>query len=186
VAEANKRFSGHWQLQASYQWARSLLYAGGAFQSQNFANLSRTGYGRDPNDLINAYGPSSVESTHSFRTSLTYEAPLGVHIGMRYFFDSGRPYGRLVRVPLNQGARNVLAQPRDAYNLPAANDLRFRFDKDFRFSGNMRLRLAWDWINVTNEATPATFGNNSSQATYGQVLSVVDPRRSMLSVRFEF
>ena len=48
------------------------------------------------------------------------------------------------------------------------------------------VRLAWDWINVTNEATPATFGNNSSQATYGQVLSVVDPRRSMLSVRFEF
>ena len=80
----------------------------------------------------------------------------------------------------------MLAQPRDAYNLIAANDLRFRFDKDFRFSHNMRLRLAWDWINVTNAATPATFGNNSSQATYGQVLSVVEPRRSMLSVRFEF
>ena len=186
VVEANKRFSNHWQLQASYQWARSLLYAGGGFQSQNFANLSRTGYGRDPNDLINAYGPSTVESSNSFRTTLTYEAPYGVHLGVRYFYDSGRPYGRLVRVPLNQGSRNVLAEPRGAYNLPAANDLRFRIDKDFRFSGNMRLRLAWDLINATNEATPANYGNNSSVSTYGQVLSVVEPRRSMLSVRFEF
>jgi len=186
VVEANKRFSKGWQLQASYQWARSLIYAGGGFQAQNFANLSRTGFGRDPNDLVNAYGPSSVESSQSFRTTLTYQLPYGVHLGVRYFFDSGRPYGRLVRVPLAQGSRNVLAEPRGAYYLPAANDLRFRIDKDFRFNETMRLRLAWDLINATNEATPATFGNNSSVSTYGQVLSVVEPRRSMLSVRFEF
>jgi hypothetical protein len=186
VIEANKRFSNKWQAQASYQWARSLIYAGGGFQSQNFANLSRTGFGRDPNDLVNAYGPSSVESTHSLRTTLTYEAPLGIHVGVRYFFDSGRPYGRLVRVPLNQGTRNVLAEPRGTFHLIAAHDLRFRFDKDFRLGGSRRLRFAWDLINATNAATPANFGNNSSQGTYGQVLSVVDPRRSMLSVRFEF
>lgn len=186
VIEGNKRFSAKWQALASYQWARSLIYAGGGFQSQNFANLSRTGYGRDPNDLVNAYGPSTVESTHSVRATLTYEAPLGVHVGARYFFDSGRPYGRLVRVPLNQGTRNVLAEPRGAYHLEAANDLRLRFDKDFRLGGSKRLRLAWDLINVTNAATPANFGNNSSQSTYGQVLSVVDPRRSLLSARFEF
>ena len=186
VIEANKRFSAKWQLIASYQWARSLIYAGGGFQSQNFANLSRTGYGRDPNDLINAFGPSGVESTHSGRTTLTYEAPLGVHVGIRYFFDSGRPYGRLVRVPLNQGTRNVLAEPRGSSLLPAAHDLRFRVDKAFMLGGNRRLRFAWDLINVTNAATPANFGNNSSQRTYGQVLSVVDPRRSLLSARFEF
>jgi hypothetical protein len=186
VVEANKRFSAKWQVLASYQWARSLIFAGGAFQSQNFANLSRTGYGRDPNDLINAFGPSTVESTHSVRTTLTYEAPYGVHVGVRYFFDSGRPYGRLVQVPLNQGTRNVLAEPRGAFLLPAAHDLRFRFDKDFKFGGARRLRLAWDLINVTNAATPANFGNNSSQETYGQGLSVVDPRRSLLSARFEF
>jgi carboxypeptidase family protein/TonB-dependent receptor-like protein len=186
VVEANKRFSAKWQALASYQWARSLIYAGGGFQSQNFASLSRTGYGRDPNDLVNAFGPSTVESTHSLRATLTYEAPLGIHVGVRYFFDSGRPYGRLVRVPLNQGTRNVLAEPRGTYHLEAANDLRFRFDKDFRLGGSRRLRLAWDLINATNAATPANFGNNSSQSTYGQVLSVVDPRRSLLSARFEF
>jgi hypothetical protein len=186
VVEANKRFSASWQALASYQWARSLIYAGGGFQSQNFANLSRTGYGRDPNDLINAYGPSSVESTHSVRTTLTYAAPFGIHFGVRYFYDSGRPYGRVVRVPLNQGTRNVLAEPRGTYHLPSANDLRFRLDKDINFGGSRRLRLAWDLINATNADTPANFGNNSSVSTYGQALAVVDPRRSLLSARFEF
>jgi outer membrane receptor protein involved in Fe transport len=184
--EARKRFSSQWQLQSSYQWARSLIYAGGGFQAQNFANLNRNGFGRDPNDLVNAYGPSGIESTHSLRASLTYEAPFGIHVGARYFYDSGRPYGRLVQVPLNQGTRNVLAEPRGDYHLVAAHDLRFRFDKDFRFGGNRRLRLAWDLINATNEATPSTFGNNSSQRTYGQALSYVEPRRSLLSARFEF
>lgn len=186
VIEGRKRFSAQWQLQASYQWARSRLFAGGGLQSQNFANLSRTGYGRDPNDLINAYGASSVESAHSVRTTLTYQAPLGIHIGARYFYDSGRPHGRLVQVPLNQGTRNVLAEPRGSYNLPAAHDLRFRFDKDFTLGPNRRLRLAWDLINVFNVDTPANFGVNSSQDTYFLPLSVVDPRRSLLSVRFEF
>ena len=186
VIEANKRFSASWQLIGSYQWARSQIFAGGGLQAQNFANLGRTGYGRDPNDLINAYGPSSIESEHAVRTTLTYEAPFGVHVGVRYFFDTGRPYGRLVQVRLNQGVRNVLAEPRGAYHLPAAHDLRFRFDKDFRLGGNRRLRLAWDLINVTNEATPANFGINSSQDTYGRALSFVEPRRSLLSARFEF
>jgi hypothetical protein len=186
VVEANKRFSTSWQLLGAYQWARSLLHAGGGLQAQNFATLNRNGYGRDPNDLINAFGPSTVEGTHAIRSTLTYEAPYGIHIGVRYFFESGRPYGRLVQVPLNQGVRNVLAEPRGNYHLPAAHDLRFRFDKDFTFGGTKRLRLAWDLINVTNEATPANFGVNSSQDTYGQALSFVEPRRSLLSIRFEF
>ena len=91
VFEANKRFSGGWQMQATYQWARNLIYAGGGFQSQNFANLSRTGFGRDPNDLVNAYGPSSVESSQSLRATMTYQAPFGIHVGVR---SSSTPAGR--------------------------------------------------------------------------------------------
>src|SRR5262249_41540792 len=186
IIEANKRWSARWQAIASYQWARNLIYATGAFQNQNFANLGPTGYGRDPNDLINGFGPSSVEATHAVRLTTTYEAPWAIHIGVRYFHDSGRPYGRIVRVPLAQGTRNVLAQPRAMYHLEAAKDLGLRLDKDIRFTANRRLRLSWDLINITNNATPATFGNNSSQTTYGSFLTVVEPRRSLLSARFEF
>ena len=39
--EANKRFSSKWQLQASYTWQRSLIYARGTVNSQGFGFLSQ-------------------------------------------------------------------------------------------------------------------------------------------------
>ncbi|PYR02538.1 MAG: hypothetical protein DMG00_28640, partial [Acidobacteria bacterium] len=45
--EANKRLSTRWQLQASYTWQRSLIYARGTVNSQGFGFLSRGAYGSD-------------------------------------------------------------------------------------------------------------------------------------------
>jgi hypothetical protein len=193
VIEANKRFSDKWQVLASYQWARNRLFARGNLQNQNFGNLNvfgQGGYGIDPNDLINAFGPSSVESSNSVRGTLTYQAPLGIHLGVRYFYDTGRPYGRIVNVPLNQGVRQVLAEPRGAFNLPDQHDLRMRLDKDFPLGGaaGRRLRLSLDLINLFNSSTPATLRNNSSQssAVFAEHLTFVEPRRAQVGVRIEF
>ena len=58
VVEANKRFSRSWQMMTLYTGQRNLIYNRGNMATQGFGNLNRNGFGRDPNDLTNAYGPS--------------------------------------------------------------------------------------------------------------------------------
>lgn len=195
VFEVNKRFSSAWQSLASYTWQDSKAFGGGSVTGstqQDFSNLSSTaGYGRDPNDLVNAYGPTATNSTHSVKLSSTYQAPLDFNLGLRYSYESGRPYGRLVIVrSLGQGNVTMLAEPRGAYKLPSVNDFQIRVDKDFRFVGQQRLRMSLDVFNIFNSDTVLTLRNNSSQVTaatpWAQTLSIVRPRTVQIGFRYQF
>jgi outer membrane receptor protein involved in Fe transport len=195
VIEVNKRFSDAWQSLASYTWQESKAFGGGSVTGstqQDFSNLSSTaGYGRDPNDLVNAYGPTATNSTHSVKLSSTYRAPLDFSLGLRYSYESGRPYGRLIIVRgLGQGNVTMLAQPRGSYRLPAVNDFQVRVDKDFRVTSSQRLRVSLDVFNIFNSDTVLTLRNNSSQVTaatpWAQTLSIVRPRTVQLGFRYQF
>jgi hypothetical protein len=197
VFELNKRFSSQWQAQSSYTWQESKAYGGGQVTGstqQDFSSLSATGgYGRDPNDLINAYGPTATNSTHSVKLSTAYVAPWGINIGGRYSYEAGRPYGRLIIVRgmgAGQGDVTILAEPRGAYRLPAVNDFQLRIDKDIEMGQNRKLRLSMDIFNIFNSDTVLTLRNNSSQVSaatpWQQTLSVVRPRTFQLGVRYQF
>ncbi|MGH9385574.1 MAG: TonB-dependent receptor domain-containing protein [Vicinamibacterales bacterium] len=197
VIELNKRFSDRWQAQSSYTWQNSRAFGGGAVTGstqQDFSGLSAAGgYGRDPNDVINAFGPTATNSTHSVKLSSAYVAPWGIHIGGRYSYESGRPYGRLIIVRgmgAGQGDVTILAEPRGSYRLRSVNDFQIRIDKDFSFPGNRRLRLSADVFNIFNSNTVLTLRNNSSQVTattpWAQTLSVVRPRTFQLGARILF
>jgi outer membrane receptor protein involved in Fe transport len=197
VFEMSKRFSDRWQAQSSYTWQDSKAYGGGAVTGstqQDFSGLSAGGgYGRDPNDLLNAYGPTATNSTHSVKLSTAYVARWGINLGGRYSYESGRPFGRLIIVRgmgAGQGDVTILAEPRGAYQLPAVNDFQIRIDKDLNFGGNRRLRLSMDVFNIFNSDTVLTLRNNSSQVTattpWQQSLSVVRPRTVQLGARFLF
>jgi hypothetical protein len=136
---------------------------------------------------MNAFGRLATDTTNAVRVSTTYQAPYGIHLGMRYFYDAGRPYARVVTVRgLRQGSRTVIAEPRGNYQLPSLKDLRLRLDKDVGFGGPRRVRLSLDLINIFNSGTPITVRNNSTQAGFGELLTVVVPRRAQVGVRFEF
>ncbi len=197
VFEVNKRFSDRWQAQSSYTWQDSKAYGGGAVTGstqQDFANLSAAGgYGRDPNDLINAFGPTATNSTHSVKLSTAYAAVWGIHAGGRYSYESGRPHGRLIIVRgmgAGQGDVTILAEPRGSYRLPDVNDFQVRLDKDIAMGGTKRLRLSMDVFNIFNKDTVLTLRNNASQVTattpWAQALSVVRPRTFQLGVRYQF
>lgn len=191
VVSAYKRLSNSWQLHGSYQWqqARGLAGSGLTIGSQAFSNLGTGGFGRDPNDLTNAYGRFASDSTHSFKANFTFEAPYRIHVGLRESYETGRPYGRAITVRgLRQGNRTVLAQVRGTYELPSTNNFQMRFDKDFRFGNERRFRVSLDLINVFNVSTPVSVRNNSSQgeALFGQSLEVFAPRRALLGFRIEY
>jgi len=187
VFEANKRFSQSWQMMTSYTWQRNLIYARGNMATQGNGSLNRNGFGRDPNDLTNAYGRSATDNTHGIRFAGTWAAPWGINLGLRYQFESGRPYARIINARTTQGVRAVIAEGRgDFDSLPALNDIRVRLDKDIGLGGARRIRLSLDLINLLNGDTTTTLVNNSSQSNFGEVLNVVEPRRAQLGIRFEF
>jgi outer membrane receptor protein involved in Fe transport len=191
--QLNKRFSNAWQAQASYTWQDSLAYATGTVTGstqQDFASLSSTaGFGRTPNDLINAYGRTPTNSTNSVKLSSTYRAPLGVVLGARYSYESGRPFGRLITARLNQGNVAILAEPRSAYAMPAVNDLQIRLDKDFRLPNQRSVRLSLDMFNIFDTGTVLTVLNNSTtqgDAGFAQTNTVVRPRTFTVGLRYQF
>ena len=196
VVEFNKRFSDRVQANTSYTWQDSKAFGSGSVSGstqQDFSSLAPgTGFGRDPNDTLNAFGPTATNSEHAVKLSATYILPWGFHLGGRYSYEAGRPYGRQIIVRglgAGQGDITILAETRGNYALPAVNDFQVRLDKDFRF-GERRLRLSADLFNIFNTDTVLTLRNNSSQVTattpWQQSLSVVRPRTVQLGFRFEF
>ncbi|MBI3491715.1 MAG: TonB-dependent receptor [Acidobacteria bacterium] len=191
--QMNKRFSNAWQSTASYTWQDAQAYATGTVTGstqQDFASLSSTGgFGRTPNDLVNAYGPTPTNSTNSVKLSSSYRAPFDVVIGARYSYESGRPFGRLITARLNQGTVAILAEPRGAYYMPAVNDLQIRIDKDLKFAGGRSVRLSLDMFNIFDTDTVLTVLNNSTtqgDAAFAQTNTVVRPRTFTVGVRYQF
>jgi len=191
--QLNKRFSNAWQAQASYTWQDSKAYATGTVTGstqQDFSALSSTaGFGRTPNDLINAYGPTPTNSTNSVKLSSTYRAPLDLVLGVRYSYESGRPFGRLITARLNQGNVTILAEPRGAYHMDAVNDLQIRVDKDVRLPNRHSVRLSLDIFNIFDTGTVLTVLNNSTtqgDAGFGQTNTVVRPRTFTVGLRYQF
>ena len=191
--QANRRFSNAWQAQASYTWQDSQAYATGTVTGstqQDFSSLSSTaGFGRTPNDLVNAYGPTPTNSTNSWKLSSTYRAPMDVAFGARYSYESGRPFGRLITARLNQGNVAILAEPRGAYYMDAVNDLQIRIDKDFKLRSTQSLRLSLDMFNIFDSGTVLTVLNNSTtqgDAGFAQTNTVVRPRTFTVGLRYQF
>jgi outer membrane receptor protein involved in Fe transport len=195
ILQINKRFSDTWQALASYTYQDSKAYGTGTISGntqQDFSSLSSTGgFGRTPNDLVNAYGPTATNAPNSIKLSTTYKAPLDFNFGLRYSYEQGRPYGPLfIARGLAQGSVTVLSEPRGAFTLPPTNDFQIRIDKDFNFTRTQRIRLSMDIFNVLNSATVLTLQNNVSQATaanpYGQTLTIVRPRTLQIGARYQF
>jgi outer membrane receptor protein involved in Fe transport len=196
VVEFNKRFSDRVTMNTSYTWQDSKAYGSGSVSGstqQDFSSLSSTGgFGRDPNDTINAFGPTATNAEHAVKLSAAYNAPWGITLGGRYSYEAGRPYGRQIIVRnmgAGQGDVTILAEARGAYKLPSVNDFQIRLDKDINF-GTRRVRLSTDIFNIFNSETVLTLRNNSSQVTantpWQQTLSVVRPRTVQVGLRVEF
>ena len=130
VVEFNKRFSDRVQANTSYTWQDSKAFGSGSVTGstqQDFSSLSPTaGYGRDPNDTLNAFGPTATNAEHAVKLSATYLLPWDFQLGGRYSYEAGRPYGRQIIVRnmgAGQGDVTILAETRGTYALPGGERL---------------------------------------------------------------
>jgi outer membrane receptor protein involved in Fe transport len=188
VLTLNKRMSQGWQMSSSLTISKAdgVCFTTGGGQGNT--NRPIDPYMRDPNYLVNNSGPLDADRTYVFKVAGSYNLPYDARVAVNYVHQTGVPYARTVQLTgLNQTlARTILATPR-IYRFPSQDTLDLRFEKAFKFSGNMRLAILLDVFNSLNRGAPIRW--ISTVGTSDQYLvpaNLVQPRVAQLGFRFTF
>jgi hypothetical protein len=157
----------------------------------------------NPNQMIptNAVGHDANDQPHAFKLIGSYQAPLGVNVGVNYQALSGLPTDRNFRQTLVQGATTVRAEPRGTYRADFLNLLSLKLDKTFRvhrhagISGFLEVHnllntnAAQNNIGLLTQAFTSQAAFDAARATtsyFGRVQEIVAPRILKLGVRYAF
>jgi hypothetical protein len=186
----DKRFSGKWQMMASYVWS----HARGLLGTSSGDSSSITAFFNNPNVHVNAYGRSSLDSRHQFRLSGTWQAPKEIYFSGYFRYISGLPYTRVIRsqdfgLVLPQGNVSILAEEKGSRELPALAILDLRLEKSFNLGGRFgKFGLMVDMFNVLNANTKTGLETISSTASikFEGMTSITDPRIIRVGARYQF
>jgi hypothetical protein len=109
----------------------------------------------------------------------------GVTIGANLQYFSGKPWAATAQESLNQGSQRILLEPRGSRRLPSQTILDLRVSKSLPAGRFGRVELMADVLNALDStAEEAIATDNKFSSAFGQPTVFVDPRRAMLSVRF--
>jgi hypothetical protein len=190
VLAVEKRHSSGWQAFGSYTLSRDVglqaasgTTAAGA-QSSTVA-LPNLPFGRDPNDLTNAYGRLPNDRPHVFRTMGTVDVPgTGLVVAANLQVFSGKPWAGTTQVVLPQGDQRVQLEPRGSRRLSSQSLLDVRVSRTFHFGAASSVELLVDVLNALNDTAEESLASENLFSTnFGQPTSFMDPRRAMLGVR---
>jgi outer membrane receptor protein involved in Fe transport len=191
-AQTTKRLSRGWQLVASYTYLRSkgLLASGGLGPLFAQGSSLLSDFGQNPNHFVNAGGLLVADRPHTFKVQLDAELPFGFLVGANYLFQSGRDWGRLMRVP-GLGFPNaplIQREERDgSRRLPSHNILALRLQKSFKLPKNAAFVLFGDVLNAFNDDAHQGFLSRIGDSpSYKFVTGFVPPRRAMLGAKLIF
>lgn len=172
VLQANRRFTGGLQVQASYTLAKS---------TDTGQNSSITSFFNSPLDVFDRRyetGPSNFDVRHKFVASAVYAFGYkgdnksvysyilgGWTLSPIFQFYSGQPYSGSLGTSINgtSGSFNFPLAQRNAYRLPNLWNLDLRLSKRFNFTERFNLELLAEGFNVTNRTQ--VVGVNTSQYT---------------------
>lgn len=186
---AQKRFSHHWQLLASYTRSSSKGNVNNDI-TDNYGGLVTTSPFVNPNNAINAEG----RNTHDYPDEVTVRGSYrvtalgGLSVGAVYRYFSGNPWSRTATFRLRQGNQVVRVAPRGSEPSTGFNQLDFRIDKTVALgSPSRRLGIYVDVFNVTNQGISdrARF-TEASGGTFGVPLGWVAPRTVQAALRLTF
>jgi len=190
VMAMEKRRANGWQVFGSYTLSRAAglqassgTTAAGA-QSSTVA-LPNLPFGRDPNDLTNAYGRLPNDRPHVFRAMGTVDVPrTGLVVAANLQIFSGKPWASTAQVVLPQGDQRILLEPRGSRRLSSQSLLDVRVSRTIRLRGGGRIDLLLDVLNALNDtAEEGLASENLFSTNFGQPTSYIDPRRAMVGVR---
>ncbi|HET7220142.1 MAG TPA: carboxypeptidase regulatory-like domain-containing protein [Vicinamibacterales bacterium] len=190
VTAIEMRRSHGWQAFASYTYSRTsgLLASSGetasGAQASTIATPTRT-FGRDPNDLTNAYGRLPNDRPHVLRVMGAIDLPrtgLVVAANLQHF--TGKPWAATTQIDLPQGDQRVQLESRGTRRLEAQTLLDLRVSRSIACGRLGRIELLADILNTLNDTAAESIAtDNLFSPTFAQPSLLMDPRRVMLGVR---
>jgi hypothetical protein len=191
VVLAEKRRSHGLQAFGSYTFSRATglqpssgAVAGGP-QVSTVSPPQPSLFGRDPNDLTNAYGRLPNDRPHMLRAMGSVDVPrTGFVIAANLQQFSGKPWAATAQIPLPQADQRILLEPRGSRRLSSQALLDLRVSRTMSFGELGRIELLVDVLNVLNDtAEEGLASDNLFSSNFGRPTIFMDPRRVMAGVR---
>jgi hypothetical protein len=191
-----KRMSSHWQMMMSYVWSR--------LDGDRTLIDGRTALDwNDPNNLVSTMktGRGANDQPQAFKMIGSFQAPLGINLGVNYEAITGLPRERLLAVALTQGTLNMAVDNRGTYRADFLNLLSVRGDKSIALGGSRKITLIAEVHNALNShagqntyglltrsfANQAAFDAARATTSYfGRVQEIVAPRVVKLGAKLDF
>jgi len=195
VLAVEKRYANRWQVRGSYTYSKAygLQVSSGAAAGDPQVSTaapafpSAVAFGRDPNNLTNAFGRLPNDRPHAFRLTSAATVPWGISIAGNLQYFSGKPWAATTQISLPQGDQRILLETRGSHHLSSQTLLDLRVSKALPVGSRGRVELPLDVLNALNNTAEESLAtDNLFSPNFAQPTVFVDPRRAMLSVRFNF
>src|SRR5262249_10452275 len=172
-----KRMSHHWQLGASVTVSKSegRLGSSRGLPAASQSSLAGT-FGQNPNDFVNTDGRLIGDRPVLAKAQLVVELPWGFTGAAAFQHQSGRPWGRRIRVPGLGIPTTIRAEQIDgSRRVSDWNFLDVRLQKDFAL-GAARLAVFADVLNATNsDAYQSVETDLGTSTAFGQPTFFANP-----------
>lgn len=195
-----KQMSNRTQMLVSYNLGKAESHLGTLF-----FDTGNTSLYLNPNQQVNAFGPTSLDRTHMFKFAGTYQAPAGFNLSLFYSALSGVPWltsqsggagingARVVRFfraqnpgILSETFIDVAAEPRGSNRHDAEHQVDVRVEKGFEL-GRTRIALQADAFNLFNANTIIRLQSLRTDApNFLRPAQIMLPRAARLGVRVSF
>jgi len=182
--EVVKRLSGKSQVLTGFDISHYDTWGFQSAISQDIAtDTSAFGVPQDPNRLT--YNNRQDYWHWQYKFLGSYELPWGISSSASIRLTKGEPYGRTLNTTgLTQGTVNLTVEPIGTFFYDTVRLLDLRLSKSVIVAGT-KLEGLLDIFNVSN--SPAILSaNNQTGASFGNVLTTVNPRIVRLGVRWSF
>ena len=180
--EAVKRLSNKSQLLTGFDISHYDTWGFASAISQDIAT-DTTGVPQDPNRLT--YNNRQDYWHWQYKALGSYELPYAVGFSASLRVTKGEPYRRTVNVTgLTQGATTLTMEPYGTFFYDRVTLLDLRFSKSITVGRN-KVEGLLDLFNITNSSAVLT-RNEQTGASFGNVLTTVNPRIARLGVRWIF
>jgi hypothetical protein len=201
----NKRYSNRWQGMAAINWNQSDGMAPRTVDQNWYIDgpmVMDTPFGSSYNHFQNNLeGPLLMTPEIMVKMTGSFLIPVvETNFGMRYRYDSGRPFFPLQSIPtyaswmadinpgvyLGTGGNDQLVadDPNNADFGPDTQIVDLSLSKEFRFASAYGVNFSFDILNAFNENSPNRIGFR--QGDYGRVYGLVTPRLYRAGVKFMF
>ena len=150
-------------------------------------NCARFGScGGPPQDPNRAAFNNYLDYWHwQYKALASYELPYGIGVSGSIRINKGEPYGRTLNVAgLTQGSLTLTVEPQGTFFYDTVKLIDLRFSKSLAI-GVGRLEGLFDVFNINNSAAILST-NNQTGASFGTVLTTVNPRIARHGIRWSF